>query len=302
MLRRKPSSDLRLCSLALTRPFASFCFTCFCIYLLFSVSGVSRSEDGRVGSETCEMCHDDVVAAFKSSVHWKSNPEESCESCHGPGERHVDEGDPALIRRFSSEASGSEKNAPCLECHGTREKQSGYASSDHGLAAVACIRCHSVHGSQPYKLLETSTPELCYECHPGIRAQFSLPNRHPVPQGGVECQDCHNPHARSQRSVLGGFKDQRCLECHTEYRGPWFFEHEVVAVKGCVACHVPHGSVNRHMLTYQRAGDLCLQCHPEQPFFHVLTDDSGARNTSFNPCTNCHVQIHGSNNDALFLN
>jgi hypothetical protein len=56
------------------------------------------------------------------------------------------------------------------------------------------------------------------------------------------------------------------------------------------------------MLTYQRAGDLCLQCHPEQPFFHVLTDDSGERTTSFNQCTNCHVQIHGSNNDALFFN
>jgi len=80
------------------------------------------------------------------------------------------------------------------------------------------------------------------------------------------------------------------------------FEHEVVAVEGCTTCHSPHGSVNRHLLAYQRVGDLCLQCHPGQPFFHVAVDESGRRTTAINDCTRCHTEIHGSNNDALFLN
>ncbi len=145
------------------------------------------------------------------------------------------------------------------------------------------------------------SPQLCYTCHAETRAAFLLPERHPVEQGAVDCADCHNPHASASRRVLGGFKQADCLTCHAEYRGPWFFEHQVVAVEGCVACHVPHGSQNRHMLTYQRVGDLCLQCHPAQPFFHVAVDGAGERTEAINDCTRCHTQIHGSNNDALFL-
>jgi DmsE family decaheme c-type cytochrome len=134
-----------------------------------------------------------------------------------------------------------------------------------------------------------------------VRASFLLTERHPVEQGGVDCTDCHNPHAPAQRRLLGGFKQDDCLRCHSEFRGPWFFEHQAVAVEGCMACHAPHGSVNRHLLTYQRVGDLCLQCHPSQPFFHVAVDGAGDRTTGINDCTRCHTQIHGSNNDALFL-
>jgi DmsE family decaheme c-type cytochrome len=267
-------------------------------------TGASSATDGsgRVGNETCESCHDEVVRAFRSSVHWKADPVESCEGCHGPGEAHANEADPALILRFGEDTSTTERNGACLECHGRDRKVRHYASGDHGLSTVACVRCHSPHGSTRESLLVRETPGLCYECHPNARAEFALNERHPVEQGGIDCQDCHDPHGRSQRSVLGGFKQEMCLRCHTEHRGPWVFEHEAVAVEGCGSCHVPHGSVNRHLLTYQRAGDLCLQCHPEQPFFHDLTDASGARTSSYNVCTNCHVAIHGSNNDALFLN
>lgn len=135
-----------------------------------------------------------------------------------------------------------------------------------------------------------------------MRAQFQLTERHPVGFGTMGCTDCHDPHAESSRTQLGGFKQAQCVRCHSEYRGPWVFEHEVLAVEGCIACHTPHGSVNRHLLTYQRVGDLCLQCHPEQPFFHVAVDGQGRRTTGINDCTRCHTEIHGSNNDALFLN
>jgi DmsE family decaheme c-type cytochrome len=143
---------------------------------------------------------------------------------------------------------------------------------------------------------------LCYGCHATVRSAFWLNEHHPVNEGGVDCTDCHNPHRSSSRSILGGFKQAACLKCHGEYRGPWFFEHEAVTVEGCITCHAPHGSVNRHLLTYQRVGDLCMSCHPEQPFFHDAVDSSGQRTTEFNDCTRCHTEIHGSNNDARFLN
>jgi len=242
------------------------------------------------------------VLEFLRSAHWKADPEGSCEGCHGPGGDHAEEADPTRIGRFGPEIPAMVRSNACLECHGRDRAQSRFVSSDHALASVACDDCHDPHGSSREFLLRKPALELCYGCHPTVRAAFSLNERHPGSRGGVVCSDCHDPHRRSGRTVLGGFKQQVCLKCHTEYRGPWVFEHEAVAAEGCGSCHLPHGSVNRYLLTYPRVSDLCLQCHPEQPFFHDLTDVGGSRTTSFNDCTACHAMIHGSNNDALFLN
>jgi len=284
------------------------------VWLVF-VAGhvIAQDDEDRVGSDTCEACHDEVAAAFKDSVHWHNDPEGSCENCHGSGAAHADEMDPTLIRRFVPETAANERSAACLSCHGRNSKHGTFTRSDHALGSVVCNDCHKVHEATLDSSLRKESPALCYECHAPIRAQFSLNERHPVNQGGLDCSDCHDVHAPSPRGTLAGFKQEMCLSCHNEYRGPWFFEHEAVTVEGCLSCHTPHGSANRHLLTYQRAGDLCLQCHAEQPFFHDLTDTvvdpdnptappRDGRFTGINDCTRCHAEIHGSNNDALFLN
>jgi len=274
---------------------------------------VAQDEAERVGSETCEGCHDDVVAQFKGSVHWNTDSEGSCENCHGAGSAHAEEMDPSMIRLFVADTPAEKRSAACVSCHGRNAEHSNFRRSDHALGSVACNDCHRIHPAaeddKPKK-----TPDLCYSCHADIQAQFSLNERHPVRQGGIDCVDCHDVHQANRRARLGGFKQELCLSCHSDYRGPWVFEHEASTVEGCLSCHTPHGSPNRHLLTYQRAGDLCLQCHPEQPFFHDLTDEVPGdpsspppstrqfRATGFNDCTRCHSEIHGSNNDALFLN
>ena len=266
------------------------------------VSHASEGGGEPVGSEVCEFCHEETAAAFKSTVHWKEDPEGSCESCHGTGSAHIDEGDPARIRRLGIDRPAGEVSSVCLVCHGRDESHAGFSRGEHAAAGVGCTGCHGLHEYVARPQLNDLVPALCYECHAGVRAQFMLNEHHPVDEGSVVCMDCHDPHARADRTLLAGFKQHTCLHCHTEYRGPWFFEHEAVTVEGCSSCHAPHGSVNRHLLKYQRVGDLCLQCHPEQPFFHDLTDPADQRTTGFNDCTRCHTEIHGSNNDALFLN
>jgi len=264
----------------------------FLVFLASPAPGADQ-DAGRIGAETCGMCHDDIYEPLLDTIHGRLEPERFCEDCHGPGEAHMDEdGDPDKIL----------KQVDCASCHQSGFNRPAWGRSDHKLAGLDCQSCHDVHGSASADpLLQDATPDLCLECHQTVRAEFAMPESHPLGRGAVDCVDCHNPHAPAPRSALGGFKQQTCLQCHTEYQGPWFFQHEVVAVEGCDACHAPHGSINRRLLTYQRVSDLCLQCHPGQPFFHDATDTAGMRTTQINDCTSCHNAIHGSNNNALFL-
>src|SRR5689334_6742591 len=51
---------------------------------------------GYVGSDTCLTCHSDMEATLKGTQHAQAhNPrtpsaQRGCESCHGPGQAHVD--------------------------------------------------------------------------------------------------------------------------------------------------------------------------------------------------------------------
>src|SRR3954468_4670074 len=50
-----------------------------------------------VGADTCLACHDDTIHGFNDTLHGKaSDPRtpaaaQGCETCHGPGSRHVDD-------------------------------------------------------------------------------------------------------------------------------------------------------------------------------------------------------------------
>jgi cytochrome c5 len=42
----------------------------------------------RVGSDTCEMCHEVQFASWSKTAHAARNPPLDCESCHGPGSEY----------------------------------------------------------------------------------------------------------------------------------------------------------------------------------------------------------------------
>src|SRR4051812_8487794 len=76
-----------------------------------------------VGTETCLGCHDDATKELGKTVHWKSSHPRSpaanmgCESCHGPGSRHIeDPGDDTSIRKFDKMAA-RDVSATCRTCH-----------------------------------------------------------------------------------------------------------------------------------------------------------------------------------------
>jgi predicted CXXCH cytochrome family protein len=290
---------------------------------------------GYVGSETCKDCHEDQFKAYSHTSHaqlatigsWKGKAT-GCESCHGPGKAHAEEGDPAKIISFKNKSS-KETSETCLSCHAGREEHNNFRRGEHWRNDVGCTECHSPHmttaqgknlpgsnvlvspvnrekpGFSTIKMLKTSDPQLCLSCHSEVKAAFSMPFHHKVREGAMRCSDCHNPHGgfelKQTRLATGG--DAPCLKCHVDKQGPFTYEHAPVKTEGCTACHTPHGSANPRMLRYAAVNQLCLTCHS-------VAHDVGAvepagpqhnQNAQYANCTACHVKIHGSRSSPVFF-
>jgi len=280
-----------------------------------------------VGSQVCRTCHPDIWLNFYKNAHFKSvasgkEPEDKtgCEGCHGPGGNHVAAGGgkTTIPRAFSLMTSDQSLNT-CLSCHSKDLARANIRRSTHTEADVICSNCHSIHKSPtPKFLLAKQQNELCYSCHASIRAQFEMPVKHRVNEGVIQCTDCHNPHgAFSSGSITGSSaalvttaldNEQPCLKCHIEKRGPFVYEHASVRVEGCVSCHMPHGSTNAKLLRRPVTFTLCLECHNGAGTFgrqNTGVFNQGAAHNMLDPkfqkCTQCHVRIHGSNADPMFL-
>ncbi len=267
-----------------------------------------------VGSDTCKGCHEDVYKATEQTPHYKMGFQPgapgkgmNCEGCHGPGAAHVEGGgDKSKIIVFEK-LSMAEANKRCLSCHAYGNEHANFSRSAHAANDIGCISCHSPHHAKTERaLLVEKQPQLCYQCHTEVKAEFSRPYRHRVNQGLVQCIDCHNEHGGFLPKQLraSAAEDQVCFKCHTEKKGPFVYEHLPVETEGCTSCHTPHGSTNPRLLRVSQVNLLCLQCHtlamsnvPSQPPIGPAHNQS----QKYQACTMCHAFIHGSNFNEFFF-
>ena len=296
---------------------ASLCF--------FLPAGAAAND--YVGSQVCRTCHSDIAAPFYRNPHYKSiasgkaAPQDTgCESCHGPGQDHVNAGGGSdTIPNAFSKLQPQKVLDTCLRCHSQTISRSNIRRSSHTQDDVVCTNCHSIHRSQtPKFLLARKQTDLCYGCHSNVRAQFSMPFKHRVNEGFMQCTDCHNPHGASTPTWRAGARprmveqvqgnEEACLKCHIDKRGPYVFEHPAVRVDGCETCHNPHGSMNAKLLKRPVIFTVCLECHNGAGTFGTRTNGvtqlSNTHNLAdprFQNCTTCHVRIHGSNADSYFF-
>ena len=147
-----------------------------------------------------------------------------CESCHGPGQAHVDDDAKGHIRRFGT-IKPAEVNATCLSCH-NRGAHAGWEGSTHEARNLSCTTCHSVHkpASPQHQLAKATETATCATCHRLQVAKTERAVAHmPVREGKMSCSSCHNPHgsiANVKALKVGNSVDESCTSCHAEMRGP----------------------------------------------------------------------------------
>lgn len=252
----------------------------------------------------------------------------NCISCHGPSPMHVKKAAgqaralPDRLFIGASAQPATQRSATCMACHNSGAKMALWAGSQHPSTEVACNDCHKVHTNHDKVMSKATQTEVCFACHKEQRAQINRPSRHPIQEAKMSCSSCHNPHGSSgPRLVKRDTVNDTCYTCHAEKRGPFVHPHQPVA-DNCGSCHNPHGSTVPAMLV-QRPPLLCQQCHtphvaggvgavggqpgvfppaaPGQASPAVTGNSSGKNVVNIwqgRGCTNCHTQVHGSNNPS----
>jgi len=178
---------------------------------------------GYVGSDTCLACHSDKADSLKGTPHAQAkNPRtpeatHGCESCHGPGQAHVDDDAKGHIRKFGQIAP-AEINETCLACH-NRGEHAGWEGSTHDRRKLSCSTCHSVHSpkSPTRQLVKATETEVCVTCHRLQVAKTERAVAHmPVREGKLSCSSCHNPHgsiSNVKQLRVGSSINETCMSC-----------------------------------------------------------------------------------------
>lgn len=269
------------------------------------------------GDAKCTACHDETSDAqllrIGKTKHGNraDSRTPSCTSCHGPSTAHADakgkQPPPDVIFGRKGASPASEQNAPCLTCHQKDSVRHLWAGSVHDVRDVACASCHNLHSGVDKVRDRATQPEVCYTCHSGQRVKANKPWHHPVVEGQMGCSDCHNPHGSAGPALMK--RDtvvDTCYTCHMEKRGPFVHNHQPVT-ENCSVCHEVHGTTSENLLKV-RQPFLCQNCHtPHGPIAPSVSSGgkaqpgwwNGSTITQGRGCTNCHTQIHGSNNPSL---
>jgi tetratricopeptide (TPR) repeat protein len=198
----------------------------------------------------CQSCHgsqitirlDTVTRTYDTRFTTLSV---SCESCHGPGRRHlVLVGDSAAVARGDlamvplATMSKDSSLGICWQCHALKDQ----------------LRAGHVSGTNFAAYYSVRLPELGDAAHfaDGRVRTFAYQEGHLYSDcyinGGMTCTSCHDPHSQGYRDVTGQplegrFDDRQCTACHaSKAESVSLHTRHKPGTPGssCVGCHMPY--------------------------------------------------------------
>ena len=241
----------------------------------------------------CQSCHgSQITVALDSTAHAYRTSYTSlginCESCHGPGKRHItlmESGDSARTGDVGMRALATlDKDhslGVCWQCHALKDQlASGYQSGGDLLSHYSTLL--PILGDAPFyadgriRTFAYQQGHLYSDCYRS---------------GSMTCTTCHEPHSQGYRDVAGAplpgrFDDRQCTSCHaSKALDAAAHTKHAAGSEGsrCVACHMPYlqepeiGQALRyarsdHSIAIPRPAfdstlgvvSACLGCHKER--------------------------------------
>jgi predicted CXXCH cytochrome family protein len=222
-----------------------------------------------VGNRVCYDCHTNITRSFPSSPHARMHQpgaprsgETGCESCHGPGSRHVGAGGGRGVFVVNPRRDPQ----ACYACHA--ETHAEFALPRHHPlpeGKINCVDCHDPHGRDIFQprggLAMSRGNETCASCHRDQARPFAFV--HEALREG--CTACHQPHGSINDKMLVHRDNNLCLRCHNQLGSNLaFFE-----------------------------GDLILGQSIHSGAFGMKVEQASCWSAG------CHSAVHGSNIDPL---
>ena len=245
----------------------------------------------KTGDATCDGCHTTgyAVARDAASSRYVGRKVElgiGCESCHGPGGRHVRTQKPADIVN-PAQLDAARQDQLCGQCHSrvtNRQNKDlsfplGFKPGDADLADRVDFWTYKSNAANFWA--NGHSRKNRQQLHD---AEFS---KHRA--AGVTCVTCHDTHSsRIGTAQVRGTRDSSCKSCHAAsaalYKGSPMDRAEV----SCVVCHMAK-IANRSDPTPQRPQHWDVSAHTMQVLEPAPADAAKVRSS----CDACHKVPRG---------
>jgi predicted CXXCH cytochrome family protein len=220
-----------------------------------------------VGDKACLDCHPNISRVFPASPHARLRIDHSqmagqtgCESCHGPGSKHI-----AMAGRGGQEKfiiNPGKNPEACFQCH--EETRAEFHFPQHHPVIegkMTCVQCHDPHGMDIMKpaggLAMARVNENCAQCHREQTRPFIF--EHAALREG--CTVCHNPHGSINAKMLVQRDSNLCLKCHAQR------QMALGGVTGLFIGNIDHSTFLRYGTCWTAGCHTAVHGSNTQPFF-----------------------------------